>query len=392
MSTYIQFFANAAAWHEVLAALRNLPEPDREIGAQLANTLARDGASGVRDINLPDLADDGARRLVREISLRTSQCCLRLSESDRAADIETVSLYFAGQRLAQRTVTWPRQVGNVPKIEATETEFRFSIRVVTDLPARLDAIINDLSIHQESLCGELPVFPIALAIPEAENTWGRLPGFRGVFTLMAGDNGKGNVLEDPLACLPMPEPQSLVFLEAVRRPASQVFDLEFLVFGLPARAVRDLFRDRLGAWGQVYLLLDGAEEAPARRYVLASLSLPIKADRRLDETWSRLYGLAGQTDGLLNWPGDTNDPHGWADLPHSRFASRIEGIGPCANSLVVSRRVPLPDLGPETPLVETLEPALDQLPADAYLEIAHAGSKPWLKRFQGRNRTVGSLV
>jgi hypothetical protein len=308
---------------------------------------------------------------------------------DEATNVQTVGLYHAGQRLAMRAVAWPHRLGDVPKIEVTETEYRFSLRVVTDLPTRLDAIINDLSVHQVSRPQESPVFPVALAIPEAESSWGRLPGFRAVFSAIFVDNGKGNVLEDTLACIRMPEPQSLVFLEAVRRPAANVFDLEFLVFGLPAHVVHDLFRVRLGSWGQVYLQPDGKAVGGGDRYLLASLAIRLCADMSGDEAWNRLYELAGQTDGVLHWSGDTNDPHGWADLPNCRFVSAVAGFGRSADSLFISRRVPLPDLNPEATLIDAIKPALTCLPADVCLEIAHAGSMPWFKRFSGTPETRG---
>jgi hypothetical protein len=389
MTIYLQISGQADSWAQVYHALLTLPEPDLDLGSKLSDRLGADSADELRNLDLPPETEvDAARRVARQVSEQVPGICVRLSEREDGLDVQTVGLYYTGQRLAQRTVTWPRRLRELPRIDATETEHRFAIRVMTDLPIRLDTIINELAVHQECVPQEWPVFPVALDIPGAEGSWGQLPGFRAVFALMLGDSGREGGIEGSLACVPLPQPQSLVFLEGIRRPAATVFDLDFQVFGLPAAFVQQVLQSRLGAWGQTFVLGTAAPR-PAMPMPLwvAVIGLEMRAEEDLDAAWARLYGLAGIADASMGWASDDEDPHGWADLAGSRFAPRLEGTPGGSWMLAISRRIPSLSVGPEDTVADLLQPLLAQLPAGAWLELSSIGANPWHRRFSGPAKT-----
>ncbi|MDD5404379.1 MAG: hypothetical protein PHZ14_07550 [Sulfuricella sp.] len=398
MKTHLHIFGNSTIWGRVRVALGNLPDLDSSVAEKLGDEIVRDRANNARLIELPNLGHGLAGKLTTQLSSAVPDACLKLSEWDRETNIETIALYHAGQRLGQRTVAWPLQDGESPRVVATETECRFQLQVITETPDRLDAMINNLAVQQESLPGEHPVFPIMLAIPGAENSWGGLPGFRSLSTMTIGPSGRPHDLHGSTACIQVPEPQSMLLVEAIRRPAATVFEMECLVHGLPMSAVREIFNEWLGSWGRAYslplsdavkpIVLDewGMSSQPSPlpphcNYFLASLVLLKMDDRTDEENWNLLYGQAGRLDSAMEWPGDVDDPYGWADLPISQFAPNLAGDPFIPDWLAIARRVPVPQFHPDQQLFKKLEAAKADLPANLCIEIAYTGTEPWSQRF-----------
>ena len=104
MAICLHIFGQPTIWPSVLDALRDYSEPDIDLSCGLADTLAREGSSGVQCIQLPHRDGDYVHNLVSGLSERVPESCQRLSECDEEPGLETLSLYHSGQRLARRTV------------------------------------------------------------------------------------------------------------------------------------------------------------------------------------------------------------------------------------------------------------------------------------------------
>ena len=383
MTTYLHIYGPPDIWTGVINALREWSTSDADGLARLADHIAHDTARGVRFAEIHGLGAPAVRELAVALTDRVRQCWVRQSEHALAPEFETVGLYHAGQRLAQRSVAWPTRAGDPPRIINTQTEFGLRVRIVTDLPERLDTILNELTIHQANPAKEGPRTPCALALPNAEGSWGQLPGFRPIFTMMIGPSDQPGKWGDFTSCVRLPEPQALVYLDTVERPAATVFDLHLRLYGLPAHVVLHELQRRFGSWGMVHPIT-ADDQARSRGHVLATLGMTLPPSMDRHDGWNTLYVLAGQTDAILHWPADSDDPHAWADLGECHFSDRPAGLATGQDWLAISRRVPLLLMDPDESLIDRLAPGVDRLPPTVQLEIACPGPTPWFRSWTGR--------
>ena len=398
MATTLHIYGRPDIWPDVIATLKDFSEASKatptgnqevffNAGAQLLRHLPEqlsEGTQSVRWIDLWDLDDHTSQKLALTVSDRVRFCCVRLSQLAEDTNAETLGLYHAGQRLAQRTVAWPMSDHGSPRVLSTRSEYRFRFLLITDLPERLDSILGESAIHQgldSDSSSELPVF---LPIPQAETSWARLPGFRSLFSTMRAPDATPHKVNDINRCMRFPEPQSLICIEAICQPISTVFEFECVCHGLPVGSVIKAFDAWMGQWGSSYLLpsIEPEKVTPnSASYLIATLGMTLPLGMLRDDAWNILYGVADRVEVALKWPIEVTDPYGWADLETSRFTSPPSGISAPAEQVIISRRVELDRAYTEQSLIDAIRPALEKLPAGVYLEIAIPGEVPWYRRF-----------
>src|ERR1035437_6463076 len=113
--------------------------------------------------------------------------------------------------------------------------------------------------------------------------------------MMFGASGLPQLMDGSLTYIKLPDPQSLIFIEAIRRPAATVFELECLCFGLPKGFVLEAFNRWLGIWGKSYLLPVSIPATPSARsggYFIASLGILHTDYLSQEEELNLLYSLA----------------------------------------------------------------------------------------------------